>query len=192
MSSCVPAEQAVHDSTTKAHLRTWLRRRMQWVVITVQSIQVCRFLYSLQLKSRIRLFSLWRVVVDRLVTLRSSPSSLSSEEGASHHFGVDLTILCIYDCLLCLDDRTRLTLVVDTEHLTAQLELSAFGAGGKRFVKLDGALAVDYASRVELRDAWDGDGVGASVKVDNVLVGTLEGEDDAVGREDLKVWVKFL
>jgi len=100
--------------------------------------------------------------------------------------------LCVHDSLLCLDHGTRLALVVDTKHLTTKLKLAAYGAGGKSFKELNGPLTVNYTGRVELGDAWNGNGVGASVEVDYVLVGTLEGEDNAVGREDLEVWVKFL
>jgi len=41
-------------------------------------------------------------------------------------------------------------------------------------VELYGALTVNYAARVKLGYAWDGDGVGSSIEVDNVLVGALE------------------
>lgn len=59
-------------------------------------------------------------------------------------------------------------------------------------MELDEALAVDDAGGVEFGDAGDGNGGGAGVKVDYVEVGVLEGEDDAVGGEDLEVGVEFL
>lgn len=94
--------------------------------------------------------------------------------------------------LFRFDDGAGLALVVDAEDLVADFKLAAGGGYGDGLEECDGALAVDDAAGVELGDAGDGDGVGAGVEVDDVEVGFLEGEDDAVGGEDLEVGVEFL
>ena len=182
----------MHNGPSKAHLRSRLRCSVQWVVITIQSIQMGCLLCRLKFKACIRLLALWWIIVGCLVALWSPPSALSREESTAHHPGVYISILRIYDCLLCLDDSARLAFVIDAEHFTAKLKLATFGARGQSFVELNQALTIYDTAGVELWDAWDGNGIGACIEVDNILVRALEGKNDAVGWEDLEVGVKFL
>lgn len=108
------------------------------------------------------------------LALRSSPSSLSNVEATAYGPGIGLARLCIYEPLLCLDDRSGFALVVDTEHLAPDLKLATFAGHRDGLEELKLALAVEAVLRIELRYTVDWLGIGAGIEVDDLLVGVLE------------------
>jgi hypothetical protein len=61
----------------------------------------------------------------KMLTFRTTPTSLSNVEAATYGPRVRLAALHVDKTLLCLDNRTWFALVVYTQHLTSDLEFSA-------------------------------------------------------------------
>jgi hypothetical protein len=126
------------------------------------------------------------------LTLRSSPTTLPNVKPTSHGPGIHLARRFIHKRLLRLDDRSRLALVIHTQHLASYFEALALGCHRERLEELELALAVKDMLGVELGDAINRRAVGARVEIDHFLVCMLKGKDDGVGWEGSEVGVKFL
>jgi hypothetical protein len=61
----------------------------------------------------------------KMRTFRTTPTSLSNVKAAAYRPRVRLASLDVDKTLLCLDNGTRLALVVYTQHLASDLEFSA-------------------------------------------------------------------
>lgn len=190
----VPRVQAVQDRSTEAHRLAGLWRRVQRVVIAVQTVKVRRLQCGLVLVHSIRLFSLRRRVVLALRTLGAPPSSLANEERGPSDFSIQVPIRSVHEVHLRLHDSAGLALVVDAEDFLAQLEGAAFGGRRDGLQERHRALAVNYTLGVELGHTGDAGIAGrlCGVEVDYFLGGFLEGEDDGVGWEGGEVGVEFL
>jgi hypothetical protein len=100
---------------------------------------------------------------------------LANVKSAPDRPRVRLATLNIHKALLGLDDRSRLALVVYTEHFAPNFKFAALGTYGQGFEKLELALAIEDASSVELWYAFDGFAVAPCIEVDDILVGVFEG-----------------
>lgn len=174
VASRVPGVQSVHDGAAKAHLGTWLRRRMQRVIIAVQAIQKSRLLGRLVLQHKVRLLVLGWGEVDRLWALGSAPSALRDIERAGADARVDLAIAHINQVGLGVNHTAGLALVIDSNYFCSELELLTLRGRGKGLEELDLALAVDDAGWIEFGNAGDLDGFLGGVEVDYILGSALE------------------
>lgn len=100
---------------------------------------------------------------------------MTDKEAATDDLRVDLARIGIHDGLFRLDDRAGLALVVDAEHLVAQLVPGAGAGGGERLEDGDLALAIEDTAGVEGGDTGDGIGLLGGVEVGDFLVGEFEG-----------------
>lgn len=74
------------------------------------------------------------------LTLRTAPITLSNQETTRQDLGIDLAGRLIHNRLLCLNDSTGLTLIVDTNDLVAQLKLPS--SASRRKGLQDGELTL--------------------------------------------------
>lgn len=135
------------DRATETHFLTRLGVCVQRVVVTVQPVEMCGFKRSLDDTGCIGSAAGWgreardlgsylmvktRMCAGKLVrlTFGSSPSSLSDIESTANGSGVCLSSLGINETLFCLDDGTRLALVVNAENFAPDLELPALAGYG--------------------------------------------------------------
>ena len=130
--------------------------------------------------------------VSDALTLRSSPSTLTNVKATANSPAVCLACFGIHEPLLCLDDCAGLPLVVDTEHLTPDLELATLAGGRNRLQEFELALAVENMLGIELGYTSDWLSVRASVEVDYFLISVLERQDNGVCGECCKLGMQFL
>lgn len=130
--------------------------------------------------------------VGKVLTLRTSPSTLADVKATANSSAVCLASLSIYKPLLCLDDCARLSLVVHTEHLASDLELATLARCRNWLEEFELTLAIEDMLGVELGDTSDRLGVRASVEVNYFLIGVLEGQNDGVCGECCKLRMQFL
>lgn len=166
--------QAVNDVSPKAHLLAGLGRRVQRVVVAIQSVQQRRLAGGLVLKGHIGCLALGRGEVLSSGALGTTPVALGDEEGATDGARVDLAGAGVDELGGELENGAWAALVVDAEDLGADFKVLALRGGGQRLQELDQALAVDHAGVVEVGGAWDLDGFLGGVEVDDFLGGTLE------------------
>jgi hypothetical protein len=127
-----------------------------------------------------------------VITLWSTPTTLSNVEGTANSPDILLARLSINKDLLGLYDTTWLALVEDTKHLGPDLELSAMRCRWERLVEFNLSLTVYDTARVELWYTGDWSSSRPRVEIYDFLVGVLEGKDDGVSGEYAKRWMKFL
>ncbi|CAN8098661.1 unnamed protein product [Discula destructiva] len=164
----------MNNIAPEPHLLPRLRRRVQGVVVAVQSVQQRRLARRLVLECHVRCLRFRRREVLRGGALGSTPVALPYEEGAANGARVDIAGACVDQILLDLQDGARPALVVDAEDLGADLESAALRGSGQGLQELDQALAVDNAGVVKVRHTGDFDGLLGSVEVNHLLGGALE------------------
>lgn len=126
------------------------------------------------------------------LTHGAAPIALANHEPATNHPAEHIAGLLLDQQRLRLDDGAGLALVIDAQHLLPDLEGAAGARDGEGLEDLNLALAVDAALLVELGHAGDGDGRGARVEVDDLLVSVLERQDERVRGEGGEVGVELL
>jgi hypothetical protein len=124
-------------------------------------------------------------------TLRSTPTALTDVETTAYSPSIGLTALCINKTLLRLY-HSSLALVIDTKHLASDLKLASVARHREWFEDLDLALAIEDMLGVELGNTFNRLCIAARVKVNDLLIGVLEREDDRVGREGGKGGMELL
>lgn len=117
---------------------------------------------------------------------------MTDVEATSYSPAVSLARLGIYEPLLCLNDCTRLALVVNAKHLAPDLKFAALASYGNWLQEFEFTLAVKDMFGVELGYTSDGFGVGARVEVNDLLIGMFEGQDNGVCRKGSKLRVQLL
>jgi hypothetical protein len=127
-----------------------------------------------------------------MFTLGTSPSTLTNVKPTANSPAVCLASLGIYKPLLCLDNCAGLSFVVDTEHLTPDLELATFAGRRNRLEEFELALAVEDMLGVELGYTSDWLSVRASVEVDYFLIGVLERQNNGICGECCELGMQFL
>lgn len=128
----------------------------------------------LELRHSIRLLSLGRREVLSSWSLGSAPVALPDEERTPNGTRVALARLLVHNILLCLDHASCLSLIIDPDHLGAELKSPALGCGGKRFEEGYSSLTINDTARVEFRNTRYGRRSLGGVEVDNFLMGILE------------------
>lgn len=108
------------------------------------------------------------------LTLRPAPVTLTNQKAARQDLRVDLASRLINDRLLGLNNGAGLALVVDSNHLVAQLKLlpSTGWREGLEDCKL--TLAVNAVAVVQLWNTGDVDSLLTRIEISHLLVGELE------------------
>lgn len=174
MTSRVPRVQAVDDDAAKAHLPARFGRRVQGVVVAVETVQVRRLVGGLVRQHGVRLpvFRGREVLGGR--ALGPVPAALADEEGARRHARVDVAARAVDQVRLHVEDGAGPALVVDAEDFGPGLERPAGRAGGQRLEEFHLALAVHHALVVKVGHPRDLDSLGGGVEVYDILCVALE------------------
>lgn len=117
---------------------------------------------------------------------------MADVESAANSPSVHLTALRVDQQLLSLNYGTRLALVVNSQNFASDFELAPFAGNWQWLEELKLAFTIEHMLGIEFWNALNGCGITTRVKVDDLLVGVLEGEDDRICREGGKFGMKFL
>lgn len=86
---------------------------------------------------------------------RPTPVPLTNHKVAAHSLRVHFSGLLVHNRLLCLHNRSRLALVVNTDNFVSQFKLLAGACRWKGLQDGKLPLTIYYAAVVEVRDTGD-------------------------------------
>lgn len=108
------------------------------------------------------------------LTFRPAPVTLTNQKAARQNLRVNLAALLVDNRLLGLNDGTGLALVIDSNHLVAQLKLPPSAGWWEGLQDCELALAVNAVAVVQIGNTGDVDGLLACIEISHLLIGELE------------------
>lgn len=115
-----------------------------------------------------------RSVATVCLTLGSTPTALSDQETAGQHCVIYFTTFNVHNRLLGLNHSAGLALIIDTNHLIAELKLATFAGGREWLQHRELALTIDTVTVVQVRHTGNVNSLLTCIEIGHLLISEFE------------------